>query len=115
MTVEIVEYLDRKGRSPFSQWFNELPAAAAAKVVVAIERIGRGLMGDVKPGGSGISERRIDFGPGYRVYFGSVKKGNITRMVILVGGGVKKRQKKDIETAQYRWKDCKSRRRKGEE
>ena len=58
MTVKIEEYLDRNGRSPFGDWFDDLPAGAAAKVAVAIHRIGRGLLGDVKSVGSGVSERR---------------------------------------------------------
>ena len=115
MTVEIEEYLDEKRRSPFGDWFNDLPAAAAAKAAVAIDRIGRGLLGDVKFVGSGVSERRIDFGPGYRIYFGSVKEGNAVKIIILLGGGTKKRQHKDIAIAHFRWKDCKARRRKGEE
>ena len=73
MSVEIVEFVDRKGRSPFGEWFDRLPAAAAAKVVVALDRISRGLLGDVKSVGNGVSERRIDFGPGYRIYFASVR------------------------------------------
>jgi len=115
MTAEIEEYLDGIGRSPFGEWFDDLPAVAAAKVAIAIDRIGRGLLGDVKSVGGGVSERRIDFGPGYRVYFGSIKKGNSVKIVILLGGGTKKRQAKDIQIAQSRWKDCKARRRKGEE
>lgn len=114
MTVEILEYLDQNGRSPFGAWFDRLPAAAAAKVVVAIDRIGRGLLGDVKSVGSGVSERRIDFGPGYRIYFASIKKGRVFQIVVLLGGGTKKRQNKDVEITQDRWKDFKARRRKGE-
>jgi len=114
MTVDIQEYLDEEGGSPFGKWFNDLPAAAAAKVAVAIDRIGRGLLGDVKSIGSGISERRIDFGPGYRIYFGSIMEESALKVVILLGGGTKKRQNKDIEISQSRWKDCKARRRKGE-
>jgi putative addiction module killer protein len=113
MTTEIEEYLDEKGGSPFGEWFDNLPAAAAAKV--AIDRIGRGLLGDVKSIGSGVSERRIDFGPGYRIYFGSIKEGYTVKIVILLGGGTKKRQNKDIAIAHSRWKNCKARRRKGEE
>jgi len=115
MTAEIEEYLDEEGRSPFGEWFDDLPAAAAAKVAVAIDRIGRGLLSDVKSVGSGVSERRIDFGPGYRIYFGSIKEESAVKVVILLGGGTKKRQNKDIEISQSRWKDCKARRRKGEE
>ncbi len=115
MTAEIEEYLDENGRSPFGEWFDDLPAAAAAKVAVAIDRIGRGLLGDVKFVGSGVSERRIDFGPGYRIYFGSIKEGNTFKFIILLGGGTKKRQNRDIAIAHSRWKDCKARRRRGEE
>ncbi len=115
MTAEIKEYLDEKGRSPFGEWFDDLPAAAAAKVAVAIDRIGRRLLGDVTSVGGGVSERRINIGPGYRIYFGSIKEENAVKMVILLGGGTKKRQNKDIAIAHCRWKDCKARRRKGEQ
>ena len=114
MTIQIEEYIDETGWSTFGGWFNGLSAAAAAKVPVAIDCIGRGLLGEVKSVGQGVSERRIDFGPGYRVYFGSIKEGNAIRIVILLGGGTKKRQRKDIQVAQSRWKACKARRRQGE-
>ncbi len=114
MTVEIVEYIDRNGRSPFGVWFDRLPAAAAAKVAVAMDRIRRGLLGDVKPVGSGVSERRIDFGPGYRIYFSSIKKGNEIQIVVLLGGRTKKRQNNDVEIARDRWMDLRTRRLKGE-
>jgi len=61
----------------------------------------------VKSVGSGVHECRIDFGPGYRVYFG--KDGE--RLVILLGGGTKKRQQKDINDAIARWQDYKNRKR----
>jgi putative addiction module killer protein len=61
--------------------------------------------GDVKSVGSGVHELRIDFGPGYRVYFG--REG--ADIVILVGGGSKKGQQQDIETAKKRWADYKKR------
>ena len=115
MAIEIVEYLDGKGHSPFRAWFDDLPATAAAKVAITLDRIGRGLLGDVKSVGNGVSERRINFGPGYRIYFGSIKNGNMVKIVILLGGGIKRRQNRDIEIAHCRWKDCKARRRKGEE
>ncbi len=115
MTTDIQEYLDVKGRSPFGAWFDNLPATAAAKVAVAIDRIRRGLLGDVKSVGRGVSERRTDFGPGYRIYFGSIKEGCTVKIVLLLGGGTKKRQNKDIAIAHTRWKDYKTRRRKGEQ
>jgi len=114
MIVEIVEYLDGNDHSPFGVWFDRLPAAAAAKIVVALDRISRGLLGDVKSVGGGVSERRIDFGPGYRIYFASIKKGNVIQIVVLLGGGTKKRQNTDVEIAKDRWKEFKARRRKGE-
>jgi putative addiction module killer protein len=114
MTVEIVEYLDGNDLSPFGVWFDRLPAAAAAKIVVALDRISRGLLGDVKSVGGGVSERRINYGPGYRIYFASIKKGNVIQIVVLLGGGTKKRQNMDVEIARERWKEFKARRRKGE-
>jgi putative addiction module killer protein len=107
--VEVREYLDRGGRSPFATWSDRLNSEAAAKVAVALARIQQGNFSGAKGVGAGVFEYRIDFGPGYRVYFG--KDGD--RLVILVGGGTKKRQQQDIETALARWQDYK--RRKGTE
>lgn len=68
--VEVLEYQDAKGRSPFGHWFNGLNAAAAAGVAVAITRLGLGNFSNVEGVGAGVFETKIDFGPGYRVYFG---------------------------------------------
>ena len=114
MAIEIVEYLDESDHSPFGARFDSLQAPAAAKVVVALDRISRGLLGDVKSLGGGVSERRIDFGPGYRIYFASIKTGNVTQIVVLLGGGTKKRQSNDVEIAKKRWKKYKARRQEGE-
>ena len=113
--IEVVEYLDEGGRSPFASWFKRLNPQVAARITVALDRMVRGLMGDVEPVGDGVSERRLDFGPGYRLYFGSVKKGHMTEVVILLCGGTKKRQRNDIEVARARWKAYKRRKRNGEE
>lgn len=115
MTVEIKEYLDVNGESVYSRWFDRLNAKAAAKVSVAIDKIGRGLLSNVKPVGGGVSERKVDFGPGYRIYFGSETDGRTTRVVILLCGGTKRRQNADIAQAKALWKDYKSRKRRGEE
>lgn len=104
---EVVVYETEEGRSPFDDWFVHLDAQAAVKVTTAIARIGVGNLGDVKPVGQGVSERRITFGPGYRVYFG--QDGN--KLVVLLNGGTKKRQSKDIEQAQIFWADYKRRKR----
>src|SRR5207302_3916468 len=103
--ITLREYLDGAGRSPFGRWFEDLDAPAAAKVTTALARVEQGNFSRVKGVGAGVLEYRIDFGPGYRVYFG--KDGN--RLVILVGGGTKKRQHEDIATALARWQDYKQR------
>jgi putative addiction module killer protein len=103
-----LEYLDASGRSPFAYWFNGLNAEAAAKVNTAITRLACGNLSNVKPAGSGVSERTIDFGPGYRIYFGQ-DGGDI---IILLAGGTKRRQQDDIRTAISRWNDYKQRRRR---
>jgi putative addiction module killer protein len=103
--VQILEYLDADGDSPYRAWFESLNAQAAAKVTVALMRIELGNLSNVKGVGAGVQEFRIDFGPGYRIYFG--KDGD--RLVILLAGGTKSRQQKDIATAQKRWADYKRR------
>jgi len=92
--VEVREYLDRSGRSPFAAWSDRLNREAAVKVAAALARIQQGNFSSAKGVGAGVYEYRIDFGPGYRIYFG--KDGD--RLVILVGGGTKKRQQDDIAT-----------------
>ena len=114
MTIEIREYQDADGQSPYGKWFDRLNARAAAKITGAIDKISRGLMGNVESVGEGVSERKIDFGPGYRIYFGTETDGKIAKVVILLHGGSKKRQSKDVERAKEYWKDYKSRKRRGE-
>jgi putative addiction module killer protein len=80
----------------FTEWLDELPdIRARARILVRIERFAAGNPGDVKPIGEGVSEMRIDYGPGYRVYFR--KRGQ--KVVILLAGGDKDSQAKDIKTA----------------
>ena len=114
MAIEILEYLNDIGQSPYGKWFEKLNAKAAAKVTSAIDRIGRGLMTNVESVGAGVYERKIDFGPGYRIYFGRVTDGRITTIVILLHGGTKRGQSKDIDLAKRYWKDHKARKRRGE-
>lgn len=104
--MQILEYLDIEGRSPFGAWFDELDAFVAAKITTAVTRLSLGNTSSVKSVGAGVLEYRIDFGPGYRIYFG--KDGE--SLVILLTGGTKKRQQRDIELAQSYWKDYKARR-----
>jgi putative addiction module killer protein len=88
--VEVREYLDRGGRSPYAAWFVRLNSEAAAKVAATLARIQQGNFSSAKGVGAGVYECRIDFGPGYRIYFG--KDGE--RLVILLGGGTKNASKK---------------------
>ena len=85
--ITIREYIGLDGRSPYAKWFNRLNAPAAAKVATAIVRMEQGNFSNSKGIGEGVFECRIDFGPGYRIYFG--KDGDA--LVILLGGGTKKR------------------------
>ena len=80
--MEIREYLTDRGKSPYADWFYRLNAPAAAKVVVALARMEQGNFSQVKGVGGGVFEYKLDFGPGYRVYFG--KDGET--LVILLGG-----------------------------
>ncbi len=105
MSVAIREYLDTSGGSPFARWFSGLDATAAAKVATALYRLEQGNFSRVEGVGSGVFEYKIHFGPGYRVYFG--KDGD--RLVILLGGGSKKRQNTDIAAALTCWADYKMR------
>ena len=106
--MDLVEYLDEKGRSPFEIWFNKINAQPAAKVTTTLVRLEGGNTSNVKSLGSGVHELKIDFGPGYRVYFGY----DGPTIVILLAGGTKKRQDKDIGTAKKRWADYKARKKK---
>jgi putative addiction module killer protein len=102
---ELRGYIDENGNRRFAAWLEELDSVAAAKVTIALTRMEQGNFSNAKGAGGGVYEYRIDFGPGYRIYFG--KDG--ARLVILIGGGTKKRQQKDIAAAQECWADYKRR------
>jgi len=104
--LELRYYLASDGGSPFEEWFAGLDAQAAAKVAVALARLEQSNLSNVKPVGEGVLEYRINWGPGYRVYFG--RDGDT--LVIMLTGGAKQRQQRDIETAKTSWADYKRRR-----
>jgi putative addiction module killer protein len=104
-TVKVLEYLDARGRSPYAAWFDNLSANAAAKVAATLYRLEAGNYSNVKGVGEGVFERRIDFGPGYRIYFG--KDGET--VLILLGGSSKQRQREAIAKARALWTDYKRR------
>ena len=99
--ILILEYLDPEGRSPYAAWFDGLNAPAAAKIAAALYQLATGNLSNIKGVGSGVLERKIDFGPGYRIYFGRDGES----VVILLGGGSKQRQQQAIEAAKDRWAD----------
>src|ERR1700687_784956 len=103
--IGVREYLDTKGRSPYAAWFDNLNAEAAAKITTAVTRISLGNFSNVEGVGSGVFEYKLDFGPGYRIYCG--KDGE--ELVILLGGGAKKRQQRNINAALANWRDYKRR------
>ena len=105
--TEVREYLDAEGNSPYAKWFGRLNVAAAVKVTTAVHRMEQANFSNVKGVGAGVYEYRIDFGPGYRIYFG--KDGD--RLVILLADGTKKSQEADIATAKVNWRDYKRRKR----
>jgi putative addiction module killer protein len=105
--VTIVEYEQQGGRKPFSKWFASLNTQATLKIRTAIARMEDGNFSNVKSVGQGVNEYRLAYGPGYRIYFG--RDGET--LVILLGGGTKKRQNNDIEAAKEHWNNYKMRKR----
>ena len=101
---QLLEYIE-DGESFYAAWFNSLNAITAARIDKYVRRMEQGNMGDSKVVGGGVLELRIDYGPGYRVYYGKDRD----LLVILLGGGSKRRQFKDITMAISRWKAYKNR------
>ena len=98
-TFEIREFTEA-GNSPFADWFDSLDAVTAARVDKYIRRLEVGNFGATKSLDKGVFELKLDFGSGYRVYFGRDGK----TIIILLGGGSKRRQSADIAVAIERWK-----------
>ena len=105
--LEIRYYVAADGRQPFAEWFADLEPVTRAKIARVMARMEQGNLSNVKPVGGGVLEYRIDFGTGYRVYFG--RDGET--LVILLTGGSKKRQPRDIAAACACWQDYKRRKR----
>ncbi len=107
MTITVREYLDERGAAPFAHWLDSLDALAAAKVATALYRLEQGNFSRVEGVGGGIYESKINFGPGYRLYF--AKDGEA--LIILLGGGSNKRQSADLAAARSCWQDYQRRKR----
>jgi|SRR6188768_2748427 len=97
--LTVREYLDDNGRSPFRNWLQELDQAIKARVQARVLRFETGNLGDHKQVGDGVWEARLAFGPGYRIYFGK----NGREVVLLLLGGDKGTQRKDIKEAKQYW------------
>ncbi len=102
----INEYTDERGKSPYAEWLADLrDARAKAKVIIQVDKMELGLFGDSQPIGDGLSELRVHYGPGYRVYYS--KEGR--QVYLLLCGGDKSTQAKDIKQAKSYWQDHKRR------
>jgi putative addiction module killer protein len=102
---QLIIYADKMGYEPFQEWIDELrDRQGRQRIIKRIQRLQLGNYGDVEPIGEGLSERRLFFGPGYRVYFGE-SGGNI---VVLLCGGDKSSQSRDIENAKAYWQEYQS-------
>lgn len=100
----ILAYEDEHGNEPYTEWFTRLrDAQSKARIEIRLKRLAAGLYGNCEPVGEGVSELRMFFGPGYRVYFGE----EADNIVILLCGGDKSTQKQDIKTAKDFWKEYK--------
>src|SRR5262245_50090353 len=101
MKLIIREYITPRGKNPFRDWLKSLDLRVQARIQARALRFESGNLGDHKSVGDGVWEARLDFGPGYRLYFG--KHGS--SMILLLNGGDKTSQSRDIRTAQSYWAD----------
>ena len=97
--IRIVEYITNDGKNHFGDWLAKIPAAHALRVTEALYRMERGNFGDHKAVGEGVMERRIFGSPALRIYYGTGGK----KLVILLAGGGKNKQSKDIKKAKALW------------
>ena len=103
--IKILVYTTSSGKAPFSIWRDSLDLKTRAIIKTRLDRIRLGNFGDSKPikNGEGVKELRISYGPGYRIYYGM----NGSTLVILLVGGDKKSQARDIAKAKQYWLDAK--------
>lgn len=104
--MEIREYVTRDGKTVFTNWWKKLgDLRAREKIQIKLDRLELGNTGDCKSLGDGLHELRIHYGPGYRVYFGNTGK----HIILLLCGGNKASQQRDIKRARKYWIDYRSR------
>ena len=93
-------FKDHRGKEPFTDWIHSLSRQYRARVFARVDRVETGNLGDCKAVGDGVFELRLHFGAGYRIYFGEIG----TTVILLLCGGEKSSQKKDIIMAKTYWK-----------
>lgn len=103
MLYHVKVYINKLGKCPFNLWVRSLDSSARIKIESRLIRFAEGNFGDVKSVGDGIWEARIHSGPGYRLYFGK----SDGRLILLLAGGDKSTQEKDIKKAKEYWNDFK--------
>ncbi len=103
--MQIKSYVNQAGKNLFEIWFSKLESNAIGKVATALSRMKQNNLSNVKSVGGGVLEYKINFGKGIRIYFG--RDGN--ELIILLCGGDKHRQQKDIDIAKQQWTEYKSR------
>ncbi|WP_083617991.1 type II toxin-antitoxin system RelE/ParE family toxin [Planktothrix paucivesiculata] len=104
---EIQRYVTPEGRVPFAQWLEAVQdRTVRAKIKFRLDRVEEGNLGNYRSVGEGVFEFKINYGPGYRVYFGQVG----FTVILLLCGGDKSTQQKDIQKAKEYWRDYHARR-----
>lgn len=99
---EIERYVRPDGRVPFAEWLDSLrDRTARVRIKSRLDRVELGNLGDYRSVGEGVFELRINYGPGYRIYFGQIK----LTIVLLLCGGDKSTQEQDIRKAQEYWRE----------
>jgi putative addiction module killer protein len=101
MALSVREYVAADDTNPFREWLKSLTVAVRARIQARVLRFELGNLGDHKNVGSGVWEARVMFGPGYRIYFGKDGKS----VIVLLVGGDKGSQTRDISRAQGYWND----------
>jgi putative addiction module killer protein len=103
--ITIKSFVETNGNVPFQEWLDSLDRHTQARIAVGLTRLSRGNRSQVRGVGDGVAELKMDFGPGYRIYFG--QDGEM--LIILLAGGTKRRQNEDIARAKTRWLEYKQR------
>lgn len=106
--IEVVSYTSEAGKNSFDDWLASLDNQVFNKVFATIVRMEQGNLSDTTSVGGGVLERRIHSGPGYRLYFGRDGK----ELILLLAGGTKRGQNRDIATAKMLWREYKLRKKR---